>query len=259
MEFQNIAESRSGTFPQITFDAIADYEVNIPKLLIQKKIADILSAYDSKIENNNKLIKNFEATAQTIFNEWFVDFRFPGYEKVKMADSETGEIPEGWDVGKIEDVVTRLSTQKTYKEESLLNKGSVPVYDQSSKGIIGFHNEEPSFEASINDPILIFGDHTCRIQIICEPFSLGPNTIPLGGKNSYGPIFTYFLTKGSIGQREYKRHWGELSNIVFFIPPVELAKNFVLKIKSFISKIVTLEKENTKLKELRDLLLVKLI
>ena len=246
-------------FDTITKDSFEQVNVSIPDLTIQKKIAEILSAYDAKIENNNKIIKNLEATAQTIFNEWFVNFCFPGYEKVKFVESEMGEIPVGWSFGKIEDVVTRLSTQKTYKEDSLKNKGSIPVYDQSSKGIIGFHEDSPSFDSSINSPILIFGDHTCRTQIICEPFSLGPNTIPLGEKVGYSPIFTYFLTKDSIDQREYKRHWSELSNIEFIIPPVEFVKMFVLKIKSFVSEMVILEKENVSLKESRDQLLAKLI
>ncbi len=245
--------------PGLSRDTIYNLQVETPEFLTQKKITEILSAYDSKIENNNKIIKNLEATAQTIFNEWFVNLRFPGYEKKKMIESEMGEIPEGWNMGKIEDVVERLSTQKTYKEDSLLNKGSIPVYDQSSKGIIGFSEEEPSFKANIYNPVLIFGDHTCRTQIICEPFSLGPNTIPLGEKDGYNPIFTYFLTKDLIDQREYKRHWSELSSIEFFIPPVELAKAFVSKIKSFISEMVVLEKENVKLKESRDQLLEKLI
>ncbi len=245
--------------PGLSRDTVYSLQVETPKLPTQKKIAEILSAYDAKIENNNKIIKNLEATAQTIFNEWFINFRFPEHKKVKMIESEMGEIPMGWIVGNIEDVVERLSTQKTYKEDSLLNRGSIPVYDQSSKGIIGFCEEEPSFEANIDNPVLIFGDHTCRTQIICEPFSLGPNTIPLGEKDGYSPIFTYFLTKDSIDQREYKRHWSELSSIEFVIPPVELAKTFVSKIKSFISEMVVLEKENVKLKESRNQLLAKLI
>lgn len=246
-------------FDTITKNSFDQIDVSVPNLPTQKKIAEILSAYDAKIENNNNIIKNLELTAQTIFNEWFVNFRFPGYEKVRMVDSEMGRIPIEWNVGKIEDVVERLSAQKTYKEDSLLNKGSIPVYDQSSKGIIGFSEEEPSFKASIDNPVLIFGDHTCRTQIICEPFSLGPNTIPLGEKVGYSPIFTYFLTKDSIDQREYKRHWSELSSIEFVIPTVKLSKTFVLKIKSFISEMVVLEKENVKLKESRDQLLAKLI
>jgi len=72
-DFQTIAESRSGTFPQITFDAIKDYEVLIPNQYTeQQSVADILSAFDDKIELNDKISRTLEEMAQAIFKEWFV-------------------------------------------------------------------------------------------------------------------------------------------------------------------------------------------
>jgi len=62
----------------------------------QQKIAAILSTYDDLIENNLRRIKILEEMAQTIYREWFVKFRFPGHQKVKMVDSPSGKIPEGW-------------------------------------------------------------------------------------------------------------------------------------------------------------------
>ena len=200
-----------------------------------------------------------EEFAQKIFNEWFLNFRFPRYENVRMINGETTNIPEGWKIGRITDVIERLPTPKTYKENLLAKEGDVPVYDQSFKGIIGYHDEEPSFVASIEKPFLIFGDHTCRTQLVVEPFSLGPNTIPLAEKNGYSPIFSYFLIKGSIEQREYKRHWNELLSIEFIIPPAGLVKEFIVTIECFIKKMVSLEKESAKLKKERNKLLTKLI
>ena len=72
-----------------------------PPLLLQHKIASILSAYDDLIENNTRRIKILEEMAQIIYNEWFVKFRFPGHENVKMVESELGMIPEGWEVKKL--------------------------------------------------------------------------------------------------------------------------------------------------------------
>ena len=89
---------------QITIANLENYEIVIPSFNIQTKIASILSAYDDLIENNNRRIKILEEMAQTIYNEWFVKFRFSGYSKVKMVKSELGEIPEGWKVGTIGDV-----------------------------------------------------------------------------------------------------------------------------------------------------------
>ena len=68
----------------------------VPSVTTQRKIASILSAYDDLIENNTRRIAILEAMAQAIYREWFVEFRFPGHEKVKLVDSPLGKIPEGW-------------------------------------------------------------------------------------------------------------------------------------------------------------------
>jgi len=79
-------------------------KVRIPyyPLPIQRKIAAILSAYDDLIENNTRRIKILEEMAQAIYREWFVHFRFPGHEGVRMVESELGMIPEGWEKGKFQ-------------------------------------------------------------------------------------------------------------------------------------------------------------
>lgn len=73
-EMQHLAETRSGTFPQITFSGeLATFPINLPPLTTQKKISDILSCIDAKIELNNKINDNLEQQAQAIFKSWFVD------------------------------------------------------------------------------------------------------------------------------------------------------------------------------------------
>ncbi len=253
------ALDRGAAQPSVKVGDLLDIDIHIPNLPIQNKIANILSAYDYKIENNNQIIKNLEITAQTIFNEWFVNFKFPGDKNVKMIYSEIGEIPDGWGVGNIETICNRLPSGKVFKENELSLDGSTPVYDQSSKGTIGFHAEEPAFNADIDNPILTFGDHTCRVQLISEPFSLGPNTIPLSGNNNYSPIFTFFLIKDLIEQREYKRHWNELVSNNLIIPEIGIVNQYTKIIKPFIKEINFLEKEKTFLKSQRDQLLAKLI
>lgn len=91
-EFQQLAESRSGTFPQITFDSIKEHPILLPSLSEQRAIAKILSDLDEKIELNNQMNKTLESIAQAIFKEWFVDFRFPGYKKTKFVNG----LPDGW-------------------------------------------------------------------------------------------------------------------------------------------------------------------
>ena len=87
-------------------------QIPIPPIETQEKIASILSALDDKIEINNEMNKTLEEMAQTLFKRWFIDFDFPNEKGEpyrcsggKMVDSELGEIPEGWEVTKIENVV----------------------------------------------------------------------------------------------------------------------------------------------------------
>ena len=102
-EFQIIAESRSGTFPQITFEAISQVPIILPPLPEQHAIASVLSSFDNKIELLRTQNKTLEDMAQAIFREWFVKFEFPNADRKpykssegKMVESELGKIPEGW-------------------------------------------------------------------------------------------------------------------------------------------------------------------
>jgi type I restriction enzyme S subunit len=76
----------------------------LPSLKVQRRIAGVLSAYDELIENNQRRIRILETMARSLYREWFVNFRFPGYERVPLVASSLGEIPEGWEVKKLKDV-----------------------------------------------------------------------------------------------------------------------------------------------------------
>ena len=89
-QLQLIAESRSGTFPQITFDVISHLSINLPPLPEQKAIAHILGTLDDKIELNRQMNETLEAMAQALFKSWFVDFD-PVIDKALAHDNE---IPE---------------------------------------------------------------------------------------------------------------------------------------------------------------------
>ena len=88
----------------------------IPPLPTQRKIASILSAYDDLIENNLRRIKILEEMAQALYREWFVKFRFPGHEKVRMVDSPLGKIPEGWEVAPLSEVCHLVMGQSPKSE-----------------------------------------------------------------------------------------------------------------------------------------------
>lgn len=101
-------ELRTGSAQaQITIERLNRHEVDIPSLPTQRKIAGILSAYDDLIENISRRITILEEIAQAIYREWFVHFRFPGHEKVRLIDSPLGKIPEGWQQTSLGEFVTR--------------------------------------------------------------------------------------------------------------------------------------------------------
>ena len=139
---QMIAEGRSGTFPQITFNELKNLSLNLPSLEEQKAIAKILSDLDEKIEVNNKINKNLEEMAQAIFKQWFVDFEFPNEEGKpykssggEMVESELGMIPKGFKVksiGELPLIITDYVANGSFK--SL--KENVNMYDEINYAII---------------------------------------------------------------------------------------------------------------------------
>jgi len=129
--------SHGTTQDNLSLDKLLRFDFVVPKAPVQQKIATILSAYDDLIENNLRRIKILEEMAQTIYREWFVKFRFPGHQKVKMVESSLGKIPEGWEVKRLGEVI-ELAYGKGLKEQNRI-PGDVPVY--GSSGVVGYHNQ----------------------------------------------------------------------------------------------------------------------
>lgn len=84
--------------PGINLGILKQLPVVLPPLPLQHRIASILSAYDELIENNQRRIRILEEMARSLYREWFIHFRFPDHEKVKMVASPLGPIPQGWEV-----------------------------------------------------------------------------------------------------------------------------------------------------------------
>ena len=117
---------------------IRQFEISVPSLPVQERIVSILSAYDDLIENNTRRIKILEDMAQMLYRECFVNFRFPGHEKVRLVESELGPIPEGWTATKLGDVLA-LDYGKALKEGNR-HGGPIPVY--GSSGVVGYHSQK---------------------------------------------------------------------------------------------------------------------
>jgi type I restriction enzyme, S subunit len=123
--------------PHISGEQIKAFKFRLPPIDIQKRIVNILSAYDRLIENNTRRIKILEEMAQNLYREWFVNFRFPGHEQTKLVDSELGLVPECWDIGRLEDAVVLQRGFDLPKRDR--KPGTVPIY--ASTGITDTHCE----------------------------------------------------------------------------------------------------------------------
>ena len=126
--FQQIAHG--AIFNTVIGSGLRETEIYLPPISTQKRIADILSSLDDKIELNRQTNATLEAIAQAIFIEWFVDFHFPGATG-EMQESELGMIPKGWKAGVIGDIV-RLSNETVspgLQPDTEFFLYSIPAYD----------------------------------------------------------------------------------------------------------------------------------
>lgn len=134
--------------PTISLKNIYRLSIPYPPLPTQKRIAAILSAYDDLIENNNHRIKILEEMAKLNYKEWFVDFRFPGHENVKMFDSPLGMIPEGWTHGTLDNVLIELESGSRPKGGVAESAEGIPSI--GAENILGLGKYEYSKEKYIS-------------------------------------------------------------------------------------------------------------
>lgn len=247
--------AKGSAYPAVDSNDFKKAKVTVPDLPTQTRIADILSAYDDAIENNNRRIALLEKAAQELYKEWFVRFRFPSHENAKFVNG----LPEGWKVKKVKEVLKRHPFGTLYKEPQLSPFGKTIVIDQSTKAYLGFHNNKPDHQASDESPIIIFGDHSCKMQLMIRPFSLSENVIPITSADETSEIFLYYSLLGKIGTTEYKRHWSEFVAKKILLPTMELRMSFTETVKDNISQKELLWEANQNLARQRDLLLPRLM
>lgn len=121
------------TVDRIPLSKFPDFELVLPPLEEQRRIADIVDAYDQLIENNRRRIQLLEESARLLYREWFVHLRFPGHEHVKVVDG----VPEGWERKPLGEL-TELRYGKALKQENRVG-GPYPVY--GSSGEVGTHEK----------------------------------------------------------------------------------------------------------------------
>jgi type I restriction enzyme S subunit len=243
--------------PKLTQENLNNIEILYPEdKKIRKEIVLILSAFDDKIELNNKIIKTLEEMAQEIFKEWFVRFRFPGWQKVKFVNSELGKIPEGWEVKKLGDILS-LEYGKALTAPNR-KAGNIPVY--ASSGIVGYHNEKLD-----NGPGIIVGRAGIPGSVYWSQTDFYCVDSAFYVKTTISKYFVYYLLKYQNLESLVSGSAvpGLNRNMVYLnlavLPNIEIINKFEDFIKPVFLKIYNLKAENQTLAVLRDLLLPKLM
>ena len=256
-------------------------EVKIPPVTVQRKIASILSAYDDLIENNTRRMAILEAMAQAIYREWFVEFRFPGHEKVKLVDSPLGNIPEGWKVVKVEDAIfiNPRTTVPREGEKPFVSMGAVPhntmlidvAATEMRAGNSGskFKNGDTIF-ARIT-PCLENGK-TAFVEFLPTPeaVAFGSTEFIVLRSKTVCPEFVYLLARsdafrdnaiksmsGATGRQRVQEKC--FDNFIFAQPDLTTLSAFADFMRPLFKNVFALSKKNDNLRKTRDLLLPKLI
>ena len=140
-----LSQNQGSALPNMNLGNARALPVLLPPNNEQRRIAEILSSLDDKIELNRKMNKTLESIAQALFKRWFVEFEFPDKNGKpfkssggKMVESELGEVPEGWRIESLGDIL-ELAYGKALKEDQR-KEGAFPVY--GSNGQVGMHNEK---------------------------------------------------------------------------------------------------------------------
>lgn len=182
----------------------------------------------------------------------------------KMVYNETlkREIPEGWEVKTVGDILDKNRATTKINAKEYLSKGKIPVIDQSINFICGFTNDESSLITTKEKPAIVFGDHTRILKLINFDFARGADgTQILFSKIDKMPQFLLFysLLKIDLSNYGYARHFKFLKDQNILIPKKEISNEFDEFVKSCYIKIYNNQKQNQELSALRDWLLPMLM
>jgi type I restriction enzyme S subunit len=238
---------------------------------IQRRIAEILSALDDKIELNRQTNATLEAIAQAIFKEWFVDFNFPGATG-EMVESELGMIPEGWRVGKLGEICKVTMGQsppgESYNEDGI----GTPFFQGRADFDFRFprkrvYTTDPKRFANKFDTLVSVRAPVGDMNIATENCCIGRDlaaVIERNGNYSFSYYFLKELTEKFKGFEDNGTVFGsinkkEFESVTCIIPSIENITSYEEKCKIIDDEIFNREQESNILTLIRDSLLPKMM
>ena len=259
--------SKGTTQDNLSLEKLRRIKFYVPSYETQQKIANILSRYDEAIENNNKRIKLLEQMAQDLYKEWFVRFRFPGYENCEFENG----IPVGWHQLKLDDIADIIMGQSpescyyNYEKKGLpfhqgcSNYGEFYLIDEiySTKG--SRFAEPGSIIFSVRAPV-------GKLNITFNKIILGRGVAAINSKTGKN-AFLYWLLKNKFSKEDMIGNGSVFASVTkyellqqkFLIPPEDIIDSFDLFANNIERMMRTLYKQNSNLAKQRDLLLPRLM
>ncbi|MGN0349266.1 MAG: restriction endonuclease subunit S [Roseburia sp.] len=257
-------------------------KLNLPDLPTQERIADILSAYDDLIEANNRRIELLEQTAQELYKEWFVRFRFPRHED---AAFENG-LPEGWQIKRIGDLFDITSSKRVYladyvddgvpfyrsKEIIQLSQGQAitePLYISNE----AFRNFKNKFGAPEKNDILITSVGTIGVSYLVDGhkfyFKDGNLTWIKSSSDKMLSLYLFQwlnsqggkqqLLQSTIGTSQSALTIENLKKTKLLVPTKEIVEDYFNKTHAMLEQKRALQLNNQNLAAQRDMLLPRLM
>lgn len=256
-------------------DLIREFCIDLPSVLTQRRIADILSAYDELIENSQRRIKILESMARALYREWFVHFRFPGHESVPRVPSTLGEIPQGWKVRKLGEIAEEM--RRNVPKGSLEEPAPFVGLEHIPRRSLALDAWESSTELGSNKlefkrGEVLFG----KIRPYFHKVSVAPfdglcsaDTIVIRSRRPehYAMVvgcvssddFVALATATSNGSKMPRASWSVLAEHQIAIPPSTVRHQFSAVIESAINQMQALVFQTQNLRRTRDLLLPRLL
>ena len=249
-----MAGAKGTKMPRGDKGQIMNFPVWVPAQNEQSRIVSVLSALDEKIENISKINHNLEEQAKAIFKSWFIDFE--PFRDGEFVDSELGQIPAGWQVGTLKDMLE----VRYGKEHKKLADGAIPVY--GSGGLMrhvekALYNGESVLiprKGTLNNVMRVTGEFwTVDTMFYSVPRKTG------AAKYLYHILSKLDLTSMNSGSAVPSMTTDILNAIKIILPPDKVLKDFDYLTSFFWESIETKKMEMQKLAQLRDALLPELM
>ena len=276
--------------PQLPIRDIKCIKIQIPQIVAQEKIADILSAYDDLIDINRRRIQLLEESARLLFREWFVYFRFPrlrqgyggqvGHEEVKIVNG----VPEGWKKGNIHDI-SEVKSGYAFNSKDWLDKGNpvIKIGNIIGDGTINLDDcsyidqsvasKAKSFTLKKGDLLIAMTGATIgKVGLLSENEKIAYLNQRVGKfipKFEGAELILYCFFMGNTAQNYITNYAGgaaqanisasQIESIKILVAPQDIYNQFISLIEPMFEEILNLRNQNQKLAQARDLLLPRLM